>query len=451
MNSSKHYAILAMCIFPLALEAQVQHALDFDGIDDQVIVANGSGLIAGSNQVSLTCWVYPTNPAPAFPDFDGFAGFRNNTDADFYILHFTTNSVEARFRNSTGTDFNIISQGLQLNTWQHYALTYDGSMLRLYHNGQPADSVSASGSIATSSESFYIGNLLFSGTDFLLTGKMDEVSLWTQTLTADEVSCIYASAVDTAATGLAIYYRFNQGVAGANNAGITLLEDATGNLDGSLLNFALNGPSSNWITGVSNFTEDSVVLCPGDSLFYHGQVFTQPGNYTVYQAASPVCDSVFELSLQVVDTGVTINGLQLLANQPGAAYQWIRCDSGFAAIPGAVNQGYTPLSGGSYAVVIMLGGCTDTSNCHSYSPVGIGAWPRVQFTLLPDPAGDAYIVTAPGNYNWVLTVSDVSGRLLLRRQLFSPSTRIDAAAWDPGTYLVGMEAGRQRLVRKVIR
>src|SRR5262245_17132246 len=124
-----------MLIISPQLFAQNQNALDFDGIDDYATHAAGSGLISGSSNISLTMWVYPRNPAPAFPDFDGFAGIRNNTDADFYILEYTSSSVEARFRNSSGANFDIIHGGMQLNTWQHYALTYDGVQMRLYLNG----------------------------------------------------------------------------------------------------------------------------------------------------------------------------------------------------------------------------------------------------------------------------------------------------------------------------
>ena len=66
--------------------AQTQNALDFDGVDDEVIVPGGASLVAGATNMSLTCWVYPTNASPAYPNFDGIAGFRNDVDADFYLF-----------------------------------------------------------------------------------------------------------------------------------------------------------------------------------------------------------------------------------------------------------------------------------------------------------------------------------------------------------------------------
>ncbi|MBK8846088.1 MAG: hypothetical protein IPO27_05710 [Bacteroidetes bacterium] len=48
--------------------------------------------------------------------------------------------------------------------------------------------------------------------------------------------------------GLALNYHFNQGIASANNSSDSILIDASGNgINGDLNNFALNGPTSNWV------------------------------------------------------------------------------------------------------------------------------------------------------------------------------------------------------------
>ena len=54
--------------------------------------------------------------------------------------------------------------------------------------------------------------------------------------------------IPTTYSGLLLNYHYNQGVASANNAGLTTLLDASGNnLNGSLITFNLNGATSNWI------------------------------------------------------------------------------------------------------------------------------------------------------------------------------------------------------------
>ena len=143
----------------LAAKAQPQNALDFDGIDDKVTIPAASSLIANSNGISLACWVYPRNTAPGFPNFDGIAGFRNESDCDFYMLQLTATSVEARFRNSAFEVYTVEGFGLQLNTWQLLVLTYDGSTLSFYINGALSASTAASGTITNTSADMLIGDL----------------------------------------------------------------------------------------------------------------------------------------------------------------------------------------------------------------------------------------------------------------------------------------------------
>ena len=79
-NYAKQFltGIAMLGLFISKTNAQSNNALDFDGTNDYITSPQGSSLIAGSQNISLAMWVYPTNPAPVFPDFDGFGGIRNN-------------------------------------------------------------------------------------------------------------------------------------------------------------------------------------------------------------------------------------------------------------------------------------------------------------------------------------------------------------------------------------
>ncbi len=86
------------------IEAQNTFCLNFDGDGDHVTVLNASTLIANSEQLSITGWVYPRNANSGWPDFDGFFGFRNESDADFYLLQLDNYKVEGRLRIKCGFD-----------------------------------------------------------------------------------------------------------------------------------------------------------------------------------------------------------------------------------------------------------------------------------------------------------------------------------------------------------
>ncbi len=451
--------LLALCMFiATASRSQTNNALAFDGINDYVSVPGASSLIAGAPGLSLTAWVYPTNPAPVFPNFDGFAGFRNNTNADFYLLHYTATSVEARFTGASGINYTIVSPVLTLNTWTHLAFTYDGAMLRLYKNGIIADSLPASDVITSTVEDFLIGDQLYQGTHYYLSGRVDEVSLWNRALLPSELTCLHINGIDTsAATGLQLYYKCNQGIAGGVNTGLTTLIDETGNSNGILNNFALNGSNSNFIAGASQVNPVFAFVCPDSVYNFNGTLITTPGVYfdTLTNAAG--CDSVVQLTLSdlLVDTSVTQNGAVLTANHLGTFYQWLDCNNGFSPVPGANQQSFTPPASGSYAVIVLHGSCYDTSSCYTVTGVGINT-PVVQDNIVVYPTSSSSLVTIrldkPEN-NYFLQLTDIGGRVLAEEPIGnSREYNFDISRFAKGHYqLLLSNEKREIKVFKIVR
>lgn len=65
-----------------------------------------------------------------------------------------------------------------------------------------------------------------------------------------------------------------------------------------------------------------------------------------------------------IDNSVTQSNSVLTSNQSNATYQWLDCDNDNAIIVGEINQYYTPIFTGNYAVEINMNGCVDTSSCY---------------------------------------------------------------------------------------
>jgi len=444
--------VILLSLFALAIPVQSQNALYFDNIDDNVTVLGGSSLIANSAELSLSFWVYPENAFPTFPDYDGFAGIRNNVDADFYILQLAANSVEARFRNSAGVAYDIVFPGLILNGWQHFVMTYDGTNLLLYHNGLPAGSIAATGAISNPAEIFNIGNLVYQGTNFLTNGKIDEVSLWSKALTAPEITCIYNGVIDPSETDLQLYYKMNQGIAGGSNGAVTTALDATGNINGVLNGFALAGSASNWVAGLATGNSSTItdLLCPGTSYAFGSQTITSPGTY--YEAFPTIsgCDSVVELILTapVINTFVGQVGPVLTSQQVGAVYQWIDCINANTPIPGAINQTYTATANGQYAVIVTLGNCSDTSVCITVTNVGINELSANVFSVYPNPFNDKIsITTSTSNSSQLFIIYDALGKMIAQKKCnHNNELTFETVNWESGTYWIICHDSQQKVM-----
>jgi len=419
--------------------SQNQNALDFDGVDDQIIVTNASSLINTGTGISLGLWVYPRNGAPNFPDFDGFAGFRNDIDADFYMVQIGPNTIEARFRNSSGINADITFGGLLLNQWQHFVFAYDGSNIKLYHNGIEVGNQPASGSISNTVEPFYIGNIIYSFNNFNLNGKVDDVVLYNKSLSATEINCLMHGNVD--ATDLALYYSFNQGIANGLNSGLSTLTGLNGQSDGALSGFTLDGTSSNWVNGIGIVGVETASFCNGDSYTFNGTTYTQAGTYTVNIPQTGACDSVISFTLNSipVNTNITVANNFLSANIGATAYQWVDCDNNYALIAGETQSSFTAIQDGNYAIIVTDGNCTDTSSCVNILVSGIAVHEKgSKLTIWPVPANNALTVKGLiGNEN-SLKVIDEMGREVYTENMFGKkeTMEIDISNLQNGIYFM---------------
>lgn len=464
LNFTRLVSIVALLI-PFSINAQ-SNAIDFDGANDVVKVPNASGEITGTGGITLTMWVRPTNSSAGWPNFDGFGGIRNNSNADFYLLQLSSSNVEARFRNSSGTNYDIVGTGMQLNTWQHYAMTYNGTTLTLYRNGASIGSISASGSISSTTVEMTIGSVNFTGNNFFTDGRIDEVSLWNKGLTAAEVSCIYNYGINPNSTGLKMYYTMDQGTASANNSGVTSVIDLTGNINGTLQNSSLNGSTSNWVTGISahtlldtsicegeqfNFsgqiidtagthlktfqtpggcdsivsldlvvhgvdtTSPGVTICEGETYQFGTQLLAAEGTFTeVFTSGITGCDSVSVLTLDIdtLDTEVLHTGGLLRAKTVGVNYQWYDC-TGDSLMPGDTSRDFSYTFHSEFAVIVSNANCVDTSAC-TYTALGVeGHGAYIPIKSYPNPVNDLLTLEFERPYQHIeVTVQDLTGKVV---------------------------------------
>jgi hypothetical protein len=118
-----------------------------------------------------------------------------------------------------------------------------------------------------------------------------------------------------------------------------------------------------------------------------------------------------------IDNTTNLVGGTFSSNQFGATYQWINCSTGNSNVSGAINQTFTPVINGSYAVTVTYNGCTATSSCTTISNVGIEEYQLINpISVSPNPS------TSQFNFNGLLgdntiQVTDIMGRVLLTEKI----------------------------------
>jgi hypothetical protein len=126
-----------------------------------------------------------------------------------------------------------------------------------------------------------------------------------------------------------------------------------------------------------------------------GEIYDESGVYLGALESVGGCDSIVTLNLEFLelDNTVSTEGTTLTADIAGAIYQWVDCNADYEPIPGEIEQNFTVGSDGSYAVIVTVLECTDTSNCYDFLHFSIDENNAENFKIYPNPtAGEIHIM-----------------------------------------------------------
>ena len=222
-------------------------ALDFDGVDDYVNLP--SGVYFDDNTFTVESWVYLKSHQQYGRLCDFSTGSLSNNvmfsvseinDGKPYFLVFVG-----------GTPSKLKSpQVIPLNRWTHLAYVQDGSIGYMYINGVEV----ASGTMSTPPN--LIRNLCYigesSGTGAAGDLRLDEFRIWDVARPPSLIAQGMYTEMVTPSSGLAHYYKFSHA------SGTTLVDQGSDPKHGTLMNFGLTGPTSNW-------TESYAMVVPQSS------------------------------------------------------------------------------------------------------------------------------------------------------------------------------------------
>ncbi len=196
-------------------------AVQFSGGNDYVNVGNWSP----GTQWTVEAWVKP-NAAPS--GRHGIAGGFNSC-ADWGIV-LQDGQFGIATKPPSGCSITIPSgEAVTLNQWYHVAATCDGTNAQLYVNGVLKATGPVSVNYSANGNGTWIGSEACCGNE-TFSGLIQEVSIWERPLSGAEITSGMSHALAGTETGLAGYWKLNEGV------GTVALDSSTRNRNGTLVN-----------------------------------------------------------------------------------------------------------------------------------------------------------------------------------------------------------------------
>jgi len=153
--------------------------------NQEASIPHSSSLVIPS-QITIEFWVY----IDQLPIMDAAMISKGSyaTSDEVFVVTISDGSVLTAILNSNGTLGGrryVYIADTPVNTWYHIAVTYDGTIIKLYYNGSAVNSQSWSMPLYTGGTApIRIGNWLSS---WQLWGRMDEVRIYNRAISEEEV------------------------------------------------------------------------------------------------------------------------------------------------------------------------------------------------------------------------------------------------------------------------
>ena len=214
-NVSKQiFLILSLLFYFSVIQAQSSgSALNFNGFDEYIEVPHDASLNM-TTAFTIAAWVN-------IDSYNEWASIVTKGVGDNnYAIHqsgIAGGSNEEGHLRFTGASTNLpafpfleSNTQIPLNEWHYVAITYDGTNLQFYYDGQADGGGVLPGPLGTNNEPLTIG-ADFPEADEYWDGMLDEIRIWRVALSATHIQAAMNGHATPHANALAAYWRFDEG------------------------------------------------------------------------------------------------------------------------------------------------------------------------------------------------------------------------------------------------
>lgn len=229
---------------------------------------------------------------------------------------------------------------------------------------------------------------------------------------------------------------------------VTALDEATESQLVTLENLTFVTPAANWpangnvdvTDGTTVFTVRVVNASPLSGAVAPVGLFNITGVGGQFDNSSPFDAGyqIFPCSVEElcnIDVTTTTTDFTIEATATGLSYQWVDCDDNFAPISGETNQSFMATANGNYAVIIINGACSDTSDCVAISTIGLDILNSLSVSTYPNPVNDILTIEAV-EQRFNVKIFNLEGKVLSTHFYVDGKLEVNTSAWSNGIYTI---------------
>ncbi len=176
------------------------------------------------------------------------------------------------------------------------------------------------------------------------------------------------------------------------------------------------------------------------------------GVYTVNVKDANNCTSSKTVNIAQpapINTSISVSGGTLTAVQSGGVYQWVDCNNNYSPISGATSQSYVVPGNRSYAVIISMSSCSDTSACQVITSINAFVMQSNSINIFPNPSNGKFVIKGL-SFNTQIKIYDAVGKLVFETYTNKDSEELNLAHVEEGVYFIQVFSATDVLQRKIL-
>jgi hypothetical protein len=169
---------------PIVADGLIGWAINYDGSTDYYDCGDWDSY---TTEITFMGWANSNNPFGA----NQHMFMKWNDCGGAQVLDMGFIGLSGSFTSEVAGSGSISTNGTYLpNTWNHFAITVDGSLFKLYANGVLQDHRTSAG-ISTNNCNLFVGRSGAGGGQEYWDGELDELRVYNRSLSADEIMAMY--------------------------------------------------------------------------------------------------------------------------------------------------------------------------------------------------------------------------------------------------------------------
>lgn len=144
------------------------------------------------------------------------------------------------------------------------------------------------------------------------------------------------------------------------------------------------------------------------------------------------------------------NNEVLTAQQTGATYQWIDCDTN-TSIVGETQQTFTATQNGNYAVQVKQGNCTVLSDCLTVDNLSVTNFKTAGYTMYPNPVINKFSLVIGNFKKATLSIVTLDGKQVLSKTLNTTDLSVNVSSLPNGVYFAKLNVDGRFAMQQFIK